>query len=768
MIKNLSVIFLLFVGFLFAQNRQANDCVNYIQICSNASISLNPMGYGIQELDKNTNVCESQENNSIWIRFTVKTTGTLGFDLIPDDPDINVDYDFWIFGPNVTCGNLGTSVRCSTTNPAAAFLLNNHTGLRDSEPGGDFFEGPGKLGDGYIKSLDVQAGESYFLVIDRPAGDGAFSLNWTGTALLDDPFSTAPFAFGTIPDFNFCKANTIFDFLALGNQILNGNPDFSVYFYETYEDATYDENRMTGPIELQDKSYYYRIQSDKTECFQVKEIKVTNDVLSVGYQELKACDLNGLGSFDLKKINVPGVQSLEFYKTETAANQHLTGTEINKNILYNSPSGQIWGRVENAQGCDAVFPIDLLFYPKPNLDTSKISTVYCDEDFDGEINLKLSDITPKIVAGSSDFNVKYYLQSNPSVELSDDFTFTVTTNVVVVVESKDSCPSVSGKLVFSIGPPMTIVRVPYVEVCNNKYEAAIEVDLDDYKSQFTTAAQATYFATRNDANLQQSAISNLQKISGDKSFFIRFENGQDCPVVVELKLKMKFPNKSTVLKDEIVCIGDKTVLDAGVGFDDYEWQDGKKSRYSSVLPAGEYWVDLSSNGCVYRQYVKVIEEEIIVIKKIIIDDHSITVEPIGGSQPYQYSLDKINWQTSNIFHNLPKGISTIYVKSALDCEPVARDFAIIEMQNVITPNADGINDAVDYSALKLKLEPKMQIIDRFGKIVYSGEDKKYIWGGRFNGHSVPTGTYWYIIEWTEPDTGLRVEHKSWVVVKNRN
>jgi len=162
---------------LFSQN----NCSSYIQVCGNQSISLNVSGGGTQEIS-NPNWCFSRENNSLWLRFTILSGGTLGFNLIPASTNIAEDYDFMIFGPNVACFNLGSPIRCSSTNPQAAGSPNNHTGMRASST--DVSEGPGNLGDNWIQWLTVNAGESYFLLIDRPLGNSAFTLNWTGTAVL--------------------------------------------------------------------------------------------------------------------------------------------------------------------------------------------------------------------------------------------------------------------------------------------------------------------------------------------------------------------------------------------------------------------------------------------------------------------------------------------------------------------------------------------------------------------------------------------------------
>ena len=41
-----------------------------------------------------------------------------------------------------------------------------------------------------------------------------------------------------------------------------------------------------------------------------------------------------------------------------------------------------------------------------------------------------------------------------------------------------------------------------------------------------------------------------------------------------------------------------------------------------------------------------------VIDSVIEQGNSITVNVSGGTAPYEYSLDQINWQKSNFFDNL--------------------------------------------------------------------------------------------------------------------
>ena len=124
-----SFILLLLICFQTAVSQ--NDCVTAIVSCGSTSFhDLAVQGVGIQEVN-GQNSCGSGETNSLWIKVTIKTDGTLGFTITPENNNLSIDFDFFVFGPGpgVTCQNLGTAIRCSTTNPVAAGSPSNVTGL---------------------------------------------------------------------------------------------------------------------------------------------------------------------------------------------------------------------------------------------------------------------------------------------------------------------------------------------------------------------------------------------------------------------------------------------------------------------------------------------------------------------------------------------------------------------------------------------------------------------------------------------------------------
>jgi hypothetical protein len=138
--KKIIFLFLLVfnISFVVAQTLP-NDCARAITVCGNGTFFSNASGIGtVQEI--NGASCGGSESNSLWLKITIAPSvtpgSTLGFDLIPDDPSTNVDYDFYVFPANAVCGALGNAIRCCTTNPGpspgGAALSNNITGINGS------------------------------------------------------------------------------------------------------------------------------------------------------------------------------------------------------------------------------------------------------------------------------------------------------------------------------------------------------------------------------------------------------------------------------------------------------------------------------------------------------------------------------------------------------------------------------------------------------------------------------------------------------------
>lgn len=258
-------------------------------------------------------------------------------------------------------------------------------------------------------------------------------------------------------------------------------------------------------------------------------------------------------------------------------------------------------------------------------------------------------------------------------------------------------------------------------------------------------------------------------ISTSTDVYVKVTSISNCFIIKKITLKVIPPVRSTVLKDKIICIGDRTTLDAGPGFDGYEWSTGATTSSIQGVPVGSYWVKLKTGNCIATQFVSVKAAANPVIASLDITNNTITVNVSGGTAPYQYSLNGINWQDSNVFTGLPRGENKIFVKDFYNCEPVEIQITVPNLLNAITPNGDNVNDFIDYTALAYKKNLVFTVYDRYGNKKYEADKmRNFTWDGTSGGKKIPTGTYWFSITWNENDiNNTPTKYNGWILVKNR-
>lgn len=285
-----------------------------------------------------------------------------------------------------------------------------------------------------------------------------------------------------------------------------------------------------------------------------------------------------------------------------------------------------------------------------------------------------------------------------------------------------------------------------------------------------TGITKRFYPTLTDATTGTNEIFNQTNyITISRDVFVRVFDNNNCYAITKITLKVLPPVKSTVLKDKTICLEDRTTLDAGAGFDGYEWSTGETTQMIQNVGVGAYWVKLKTGKCFTLQNVQVLPTQQPVIASLDITNNTITVNATGGTAPYEFSLDGITWQNSNVFTNLPRGENKIFLKDSFDCNPIMIQVTVPNLVNAITPNGDNVNDEVDYSALAYKKNLVFTVYNRYGNKIYESDKlRNYKWNGTSGGKKIVTGTYWYTITWDESDiNNTKTKYSGWILVKNR-
>ena len=139
-------------------------------------------------------------------------------------------------------------------------------------------------------------------------------------------------------------------------------------------------------------------------------------------------------------------------------------------------------------------------------------------------------------------------------------------------------------------------------------------------------------------------------------------------------------------------------------------------------------------------------------------EHSLRVYNVSGNGDYEFSVDNGPWSvmpSSGIldFDGLSAGVHTVYGRDRNGCGTTeSRAVSFIDFPPFFTPNGDGYNDTWNIIGLDTDLNrgARIYIFDRYGKLLKQLSPSSPGWDGTYNGSPLPSGDYWFSVEYLEP------------------
>ncbi|WP_430467721.1 T9SS type B sorting domain-containing protein [Winogradskyella ouciana] len=795
-----SIVLLYFLCFsIISYGQQPNDCVNAVTVCGNSSFTLDVSGIGMQELT-GSNTCSSQENNSIWLEVTIANSGTLAFTLTPGSTDINEDYDFFLFGPDVSCGNIGQAIRCSTTNPAAANQGNNLTGMNATSA--ETSEGPGANGDSFVGDLDVLAGETYFLVIDRPIGNSPFSLDWTGTATFPDnpsnPVLTNPNS-TSLPNLNICDALAPFDdaitevdLTTLTQDIINGESDVTVTYHASESDANINASALGDVFNTSggNQTVFIRIENTTTGCFIINDFEINVTIFSnfnqpttyeVCDDDTDGDDQNGMTTFDFdvktqEIINgIAGANySISYYSSLADAETDTAPLPTNYTNTVPTPT-DIFVRVEDLDtGCIGFTSFEIIVAAKPI--ANDVSLIQCDEDGipEGFTTFNINEAFDTITGGDPNASIMFYLSQTDAENQEDEINADAFENFfnpqiiyARVTNTNTGCVSFSE---VSLEVSTTSSNNASLSACDDdgNEDGFASFNLSDSNAIVLAGAPAgldlQYYETYIDALVENNPLGTTftNTVPYNQTIYARVENSNACYGISEIELTVfELPNIETSFETRY-CLNffpDTIVLDAGVINDSpsnyfFDWSTGEDTATIEVNSPGTYTVRVTNtDGCFKDRTITVLPSNIATVTDVEIVDASqnntITVI-VSGEGDYEYALDDINgpYQDSNVFEDVQPGLYTVYIRDRNNCGITEELVSVIGFPKFFTPNDDDQNDFWQVKGINnlFQANSSILIFDRYGKLLKELDPLGVGWDGTYNGAKMPTSDYWFRVK----------------------
>jgi gliding motility-associated-like protein len=235
-----------------------------------------------------------------------------------------------------------------------------------------------------------------------------------------------------------------------------------------------------------------------------------------------------------------------------------------------------------------------------------------------------------------------------------------------------------------------------------------------------------------------------------KTYYAEAKNG-DCinPTRVPVTITVNAPPVVIDENDLILCESDKLELKANITGVTYLWDTGETTPTKHITKGGDYSVRVTNpapESCSATKKFTVSEHFIPKIRDVGVDETTVTVNLEKPASYYEYSINDKDYQTSNVFYEVPAGIQKAYVRETYCNFGDEKQFVIILAPKFFTPNNDGINDVWEIKGLETFPQATIAVFDRYGKLLKSILPSKPYWDGIYNDKQLPATDYWYTLK----------------------
>jgi gliding motility-associated-like protein len=397
--------------------------------------------------------------------------------------------------------------------------------------------------------------------------------------------------------------------------------------------------------------------------------------------------------------------------------------------------------------------------------SSTETLLQCDDDNDGISTFNLSKIA-ELIAINLTIEDYYLTQIDAENEVNKvqnptNFVNSTTNQVVVRVRNEFGC---IGFITLQLQIANNVTSSVTKEYCDedNNQDGLTQFSIQDFDAisleilvTLPSGYSLSYHTTIQDAVLQTNAISFpfSNTIASLQTLFARIINGADCYGIIPVNLIVNtFSPLNFEDKTIGICSGIPEIIGVETGFSSYIWNSdsSQTSNQISVTQPGTYIVEVTNaKNCKATKTFFVTASESAIIGSISIDDfngqnNSVLINYTGIGD-YEFSLDGITFQDSNYFTNIPSGEYTIYVIDKKGCDTVKTEITVITFPTFFTPNGDGFNDTWTIKNIDVYPNSKLEIFDRYGKLLKNLSANDSGWNGKLSNENLPADDYWFIL-----------------------
>jgi gliding motility-associated-like protein len=475
-------------------------------------------------------------------------------------------------------------------------------------------------------------------------------------------------------------------------------------------------------------------------------------------------DFDGLVTFDLTiaEVNIIDVRQedivIAYYESFEDSESDSNPIIDPENFTSISNPQTVYIKVTNTvSNCYATYPIDLIINQPPIINDFVAYNACANEN--GvvdltEINQVVTDVN---------FNILFSYFSNEADAIANinalDTNYSyITDNDTLFVRAEYSTTRCFDYYEFNLRiNPLPIANQPSDLIdCDDDFDGLLEFDLLQQNSSILGSQNPdlftiSYHNSELRANENSSALATEYQAFDGEIIYARIENNTTgCYSITQFSTFVN-PLPIIDIEDQVICLDNPPLLvsaNTNNPTDQYLWSTGETSPEIGIFEIGSYSVTVTNAfNCESTSTFNVTESEAAIIDLVetvdFSDPNNITVT-ITGIGDYLYQLNNLNFQTSNIFQNVPIGYNTITIIDQNGCGQVTREVLVVDTPKHMTPNDDGDFDTWHIVGIETLPGTTIQIFDRFGKLLKNLDATTPGWDGVYNGNKMPAGDYWYV------------------------
>ncbi len=561
------------------------------------------------------------------------------------------------------------------------------------------------------------------------------------------------------------------------------NPvDFTVTYHTNENDAHADQNPLPDTFSTTNnrEQIIYRIENNlNTECYINATLTlIVNNSPTIGtLTDITLCDNNndGIISFDLSSKNTevlagrdPSLFEVLYYATQNDLENNTNSLSLN--YQNTQAQEQIFVRIHpiNEINCFNQSSFNLTVSPTPRIASTPLALNNCGTAGIATFNLTENDDVILGNQSTTDVTITYHNSSNDAMNNINAITTSENyisqqdgEEIFIRIESNTNTTCfTTGSFILNVFEAPTAGTVTDLGLCGT---GTVNYDLGFSLSEIIGTQDAalfdiSFYTSQADADARTNELDLDQETSQTSTtIFARIENigNSSCYQTTSFNILTKTPPILTITDTFFICAGETLTVTADNGYDSYEWSTGETTESIDITTPGEFSITVTEMhntiSCATTKTFVVQHSTTPQIIDIITTDfmadsrNSIEVV-IQEYEAYEYSLDGITFQESNIFTNIPPGNYTIFVRNQGQCLTLSQEISISGYSSFFTPNGDGFNEYWQILNSNNDSENTVYIFDRYGRLLTHFTSKDTGWDGTYNGRQMPATDYWFKIE----------------------